>query len=169
MLAGGRTYRPGGPDALQASARSPPEINLPITSLVLSPWPGRESADSGAHAALRRTRRQLYGRAPLNHLHLIILAPGPAAAGHAGRGQTGRIWERARRLGSGRRRYLRLVGGVENERPHVGPQPRGAAPPAVLLRRGAGLLRQDCGDRAERQCGGARRPGNAGRSAAGMT
>lgn len=49
-----------------------------------------------------------------------------------------------------RLRYLRLVGGVEDERPHVCPQPGGTAPPAVLLGRGAVLLRQDCGDRTKR-------------------
>lgn len=46
--------------------------------------------------------------------------------------------------------YLWLVGGVEDERPHVCPQPGGTAPPAVLLGRSAVLLRQDCGDRTKR-------------------
>lgn len=37
-------------------------------------------------------------------------------------------------------RYLWLVSGVEDERPHVGPQPGGTALPAVLLGRRAVLL-----------------------------
>lgn len=126
--------------------------------------------------------------APLNHLHLIILAFGPAAKKATDKqergpyralqlliqnSQTASCRENlgmaaaARATSAGlqtltaasdsadvtsrvRLRYLWLVGGVEDERPHVCPQPGGTAPPAVLLGCSAVLLRQDCGDTTKR-------------------
>lgn len=56
-------YHPGptGPGATPTLSRSPPEINLPITGIVLSTWSEQEMVDSGVYAALCHTRRQLYG------------------------------------------------------------------------------------------------------------
>lgn len=51
----------GRSDTVQARARSPAEINLPITGFVLSTWPEQAAADSGVYAALCHTRRHLYG------------------------------------------------------------------------------------------------------------
>lgn len=51
-----------------------------------------------------------------------------------------------------RLQYLWLVGGVEDERPHVCTQPGGTALPAVLLGCSAVLLRQDCSDRTKYYC-----------------
>lgn len=47
-------------DTVQASARSPLEINLPITGIVLSTWPEQKAVDCSVYTALCHTRRQLY-------------------------------------------------------------------------------------------------------------